>query len=73
MASTQPSAVRLPVLYLGASDDRLIGPASSALVSQHCSTAIVAAPGAPHFLLQAVPVEAARVVGDFVRNVQDGR
>jgi pimeloyl-ACP methyl ester carboxylesterase len=64
------SSVSVPVLYLRATQDRLVPPSASQLVSMLAPGAEIVELDAPHFLLQAAPVAAARVVGDFVREVQ---
>ena len=69
--SEKLSAVRVPVLYLRAAQDRLVPPSASALVSALSPGTEVVELEAPHFLLQAVPVEAARLVGAFVRRAQN--
>jgi len=66
-ATEKLSRVKVPVLYLRASQDRLVPRSASDLVSKFLPTVRVAELNAPHFLLQAVPVEAAKVVGSFVR------
>jgi pimeloyl-ACP methyl ester carboxylesterase len=65
------STVRVPVLYLRAAQDRLVPPSASALVAALSPGAEVVEFEAPHFLLQVVPAEAARVVGAFVRRAQN--
>ena len=69
--SAKFSALNVPALYLRASRDRVVPRAASELVSQlNPRTKVVQVEG-PHFLLQAAPSEAARVVGAFVREVQN--
>ena len=63
--------VNVPVLYLRASHDRLVPQTASKLVAQLCPHAEVVQLEAPHFLLQAVPSEAARIVAAFVREVEN--
>jgi pimeloyl-ACP methyl ester carboxylesterase len=70
--SAKLSTVKVPILYLRASRDSLVPPTASALVEQLNPSAKVVELEAPHFLLQAAPAEAARVVGAFVREVQNG-
>lgn len=64
--------VRVPVLYLRATEDRVVPRAASRLVSQLLPEAKVIELEAPHFLLQAAPVEAARHIGSFMREVAAG-
>ena len=65
------SRLNVPILYLRASRDRVVPRAASELVAElNPSTEIVQIEG-PHFLLQAAPSETARVVGVFLRKVQN--
>lgn len=70
-ASAKLAAVRVPLLYLRASQDRLVPPSASALVVSLNRLAQVVQFEAPHCLLQAVPTEAGRVVAAFLRRVQN--
>lgn len=63
--SRKLATVRVPILYLRAAQDRLVPASASALVSSLCPNAQVVELDAPHFLLQAVPAEAAKVVRIF--------
>lgn len=68
---SQLATVTVPVLYLRASHDHLVPASASALVSKlNEHTRVVELEG-PHFLLQVAPVEAAQVIGAFVREVQN--
>ena len=65
------SAVKVPVLYLRASRDRIVPASASSLVAKlHPPTRVIELE-APHFLLHAVPAMAAQEVGAFVREVQN--
>lgn len=64
--SKKLSSVSAPILYLRASQDRLVPASASALVSSLRPNTQVVELNAPHFLLQAVPAEAAKVVRVFV-------
>lgn len=66
------SHVRVPVLYLRASEDRLVPRAASQLIARLVPGMRVAELEAPHFLLQTVPAAAARYVSGFVREVAVG-
>jgi pimeloyl-ACP methyl ester carboxylesterase len=66
------SQVRVPVLYLRASEDSVVPREAFGLISQSLPGARVAEVEAPHFLLQAAPVEAARHIRDFMREVTVG-
>ena len=69
--SAKLAEVDVPVLYLRASQDRVVPQTASKLVSQLCPRAKVVQLEAPHFLLQTVPSEAARIVAAFVREVEN--
>ena len=58
-----------PVLYLKATSDRLVSQLAVVEVEKYCQNLTVHSFDAPHCLLQAVPVEAAKVVADFVKKV----
>jgi pimeloyl-ACP methyl ester carboxylesterase len=60
-------SIAVPVLYLRGSEDRLVPPAASRLVLNNVSRGRVEELVAPHFLLQTVPNEAAKLVEEFVR------
>jgi pimeloyl-ACP methyl ester carboxylesterase len=61
--------VAVPTLYLRAAHDRLIPQAAASLVTEHCAQANIVTIDAPHLLLQALPVEAARAVANFLRQL----
>jgi pimeloyl-ACP methyl ester carboxylesterase len=63
-------AAKIPTLYLRASHDRVVPTAASRLISRLRPNTRITEVEAPHFLLQAAPVEAARLVSAFVREVQ---
>lgn len=62
------SAIKVPMLYLRASSDRVVPASASTLIVQFVPSTRIAELEAPHFLLQAAPVEAARVVRAFVQD-----
>ena len=64
--SARLSQVDVPVLYLRAADDRVVPPSASRLVSALRPETHVVPLQAPHFLLQAVPTEAAERIAHFV-------
>jgi pimeloyl-ACP methyl ester carboxylesterase len=66
--STKLAAVKVPVLYLGASHDRLVPAAASRLVTQLRPVTRIAEVDAPHCLLLAAPSQATALVGEFVRD-----
>lgn len=65
-ASAFLSRVRVPVLYLRASEDRLVSRASSELVSSLAQQTKVVEFTAPHFLLQVSPSSVASQVSEFM-------
>jgi pimeloyl-ACP methyl ester carboxylesterase len=67
--SKKLATVRVPILYLRASKDRLVPASASVLVSSLNQKTHVVELDAPHFLLQAMPAEAAKVVNDFMDKV----
>jgi len=67
--SAKFAAVTVPTLYLRASSDRLVPPSASALVSQLSPNTRIVELDAPHFLLQAAPLEAAYAVRAFVHEI----
>jgi pimeloyl-[acyl-carrier protein] methyl ester esterase len=69
--SAKLSVVSVPVLYLRASQDHVVPRRASKLVSELCPSAKVVQLEGPHFLLQAVPSGAARVVSAFIREVEN--
>jgi pimeloyl-ACP methyl ester carboxylesterase len=66
------TALKVPVLYLRASQDRVVPRSSSELVLLLNSRSKVVEVEAPHFLLQTAPVQAAQVVGTFTHEVKNG-
>ncbi len=65
----QARTLGLPVLYLKATSDRLVPQLAVVEVAKYCRNMTVQSFDAPHCLLQAVPVEAAKAVADFVKKV----
>jgi pimeloyl-ACP methyl ester carboxylesterase len=69
--SAKLTSVAAPILYLRASQDRLVPASASEQVSRlNKQTKVVELKG-PHFLLQSAPVEAAQVVSSFLRDIQN--
>lgn len=69
--SEKLKAVSAPLLYLRATRDRLISPASAGyIVDTHPDVQLVSV-DAPHFLLQCAPAEAARIVTEFAAHQLD--
>jgi pimeloyl-ACP methyl ester carboxylesterase len=64
--------VRVPVIYLRATADRVVPRSASALVAHSLPATAVAELEGPHFLLQAVPTVASHYVGGFVHRVAVG-
>lgn len=59
------SKISVPLLYLRASEDRVVSSSASAVVLRHHPKAQVVALEGPHFLLQAKPQEAAAAIRAF--------
>jgi pimeloyl-ACP methyl ester carboxylesterase len=57
--------VDVPILYLQASEDRIISKSASRYVQSLAPETKIIELKAPHLLLQATPVEAGRIVKDF--------
>lgn len=58
--------VRVPLLYLRAREDRMVGKSASQWVLAQSADAQLVEFEAPHFLLQTLPAEAAAIVSEFV-------
>jgi pimeloyl-ACP methyl ester carboxylesterase len=67
--TAQLAAVKAPVLYLRASQDRVVPEAAASRVLQAYPSAKLVSLKAPHCLLQTVPIEAAQAIATFVRKV----
>lgn len=67
------AAVKVPVLYLQATQDALVPSSAARLAQQACPAMKVRAIRGPHCLLQAAPAEAAAVVAAFVRGTEEKR
>jgi pimeloyl-ACP methyl ester carboxylesterase len=65
-------AVRAPILYLRATEDRLVPPAASALVKEIAPQTHMVDIESPHCLLQAVPEKAAEAVKRFADEYCEG-
>ena len=65
-ASAKLTALKVPSLYLRASQDQVVPHRASQLVSQLSPRTRVVEIEGPHCLLQASPLAAARVIGAFV-------
>jgi pimeloyl-[acyl-carrier protein] methyl ester esterase len=57
--------IRLPLLYLRASEDRVVFSSASAVISAHVPGSKVVSIEGPHFLLQSKPQESAAIVRAF--------
>ena len=62
----------VPVLYLRATEDRVIPPSATAVVLRSLPAVAVVDLDGPHFLLQTAPVASARRVKEFVHHVVVG-
>lgn len=65
-------AIAVPLLYLRASEDRVVPPGAADLILKEMPSARVTDLVAPHFLLQTVPTEAAALVTRFMQEVENG-
>jgi pimeloyl-ACP methyl ester carboxylesterase len=63
--------IEIPVLYLRAANDRVVPPRSSELISRLLAHTKIVEIEAPHFLLQAKPVESAARIAAFAHEVND--
>jgi pimeloyl-[acyl-carrier protein] methyl ester esterase len=63
------SSIRVPVLYLRAAHDRVVPRRASELISKLLPSVKVVELEAPHFMLQAKPVESALQIQTFAREV----
>jgi pimeloyl-ACP methyl ester carboxylesterase len=63
------ASVRVPTLYLRASNDRLIPSSVARRVQKTLPSAIVSEVTGPHFLFQVAPQACARIVQQFVGNL----
>lgn len=67
--SEKLAAITAPVLYLRASDDRVVPRAASRIIMSLKPEVQLVQLEAPHFLLQSAPVEAAEIISAFVCEV----
>ena len=65
------STLKVPVLYLRASHDRVVPRTSSEIILLLNSRSKMVQIEAPHFLLQSAPVKAAQLVGTFAQEVKN--
>jgi pimeloyl-[acyl-carrier protein] methyl ester esterase len=68
--SEKLAKVQVPILYLRAKHDRLVPSSASALIANVNPKTQVVEIDAPHFLLQTVPIEAAKIIIQFVKDVK---
>lgn len=66
--SSKMKTLRIPVLYLKASQDRLVPPSAGVYITNIYPKAQVISIDAPHFLLQVAANEAASMMKKFVRD-----
>ena len=67
--TAQLSKVRVPVLCLVASEDRVVPRSAARRIAATFPSARIAEVEGPHLLLQAVPRESAEIVRDFLRGL----
>jgi len=65
-ASAALRRVKVPLLYLRASEDRVVGKSAAEWILSQASDARMIEYAAPHFLLQVLPRETAAAVGKFI-------
>ncbi|HEX6006446.1 MAG TPA: alpha/beta fold hydrolase [Burkholderiales bacterium] len=63
--------IRVPLLYLRASEDRVVFSSASAVISARVPGTKVVSIEGPHFLLQSKPQECAAAVRAFAREMKD--
>jgi pimeloyl-ACP methyl ester carboxylesterase len=66
------SRVDVPVLYLRASEDRVVPQSASQAVVALIPTTKIVEFSAPHFLLQVLPLQTATAVREFMEGVAVG-
>jgi len=71
-ASRLLAGLRRPVLYLHATQDRLLGRRGVNQVKRCLPSARIAELPGPHFILQACPVQAAERIATFRGRLQQG-
>jgi pimeloyl-ACP methyl ester carboxylesterase len=64
-ATTSLCRIQVPVLYLRASEDKVVFSSASEVICRHVSAAKVVEIEGPHFLLQAKPKESAAAIRAF--------
>ena len=69
--SAKLKAVKVPLLYLLASQDRVVPASAAKCIAQTLPSTEVVSIEAPHFLLQVAPTAAASVIGTFMHAVQN--
>ncbi|MCB1803863.1 MAG: alpha/beta fold hydrolase [Candidatus Competibacteraceae bacterium] len=69
--STELQELRVPLMYLRATEDQIVPHAASSQIAAIYPMAEVLTLEGPHCLLQAAPVEAAKVIGSFAARVQN--
>lgn len=65
------TGISVPMLYLRASDDRVIPCAASKVIMSLKPEMQLVQLDAPHFLLQSAPIEAAKIISAFVCEVEN--
>ena len=63
------SSLNMPVLYLGAEQDRIVRPTASRLLTKHLPNMKLVTIEGPHCLLQASPRATAEVIEDFAASL----
>lgn len=65
--TAKAEGLRIPVLYVRATHDRVVAPSAGVYIARLASEIKVVNIKGPHFVLQAKPIEAATHIGAFVR------
>jgi pimeloyl-ACP methyl ester carboxylesterase len=68
-AADELRACPVPILYLAASNDHVVGPGNLQLIQRLNPQVDAITLSGPHLLLQAAPVEASRAIAAFVERI----
>lgn len=63
-------SISAPIMYLRAAEDRVVPSAASQIILENVAGSKAVELAAPHFLLQTRPKEAAKLVEEFMREVE---
>ena len=68
--TAQLPAISVPVLYLRATEDRLISSTAHELITSKVKRSKWVDIQGPHLLLQTAPVECAKAIGEFMETLR---